>query len=296
MKIASLLPSATEIVYFLGLGDALVGVTDECDHPPEARSKPVVSRSALGLPAGAGAAEVDAAVAGRVRAGLPLYEVDSERLRSEQPDLILAQDLCRVCAVPSGDVDAALRRLGCSSKVVSLDPHDVTGVLACIERVAELTGASPAPVEGLRRRIAAVRAAVTGARRPGVVALEWAEPPFVGGHWVPEMVAIAGGRDLLGAAGAPSRRVAWEELAAADPEVVVFMPCGYGLDEAAAQAGELVATRPELEGARLVAVDASAHFSRPGPRIVDGIEVLAGILHPDRVPPPGPDRARVVRA
>jgi iron complex transport system substrate-binding protein len=290
MRIVSLLPSATEIVYALGLAGDLVGVTHECDWPPEARDKRVVSHSAL--PSGAQPAEIDRLVSASVGAGEPIYRLDDEEIRALRPDLVLSQDLCAVCAVPSGHVQAALDVLGCQAEVVSLDPSSLDDVLDCIMQVAKATGTEAkgqALTDGLRRRLGAVRAATAGLDRPGTFALEWADPPFNGGHWVPEMIEMAGGQPLLASEGTPSVRMTWEEIARAGPEVVVFMPCGYDLD-AATEEGRGLLERSELAGSRLFAVDASAYFSRPGPRLVDGVEILASALHPDEVPPP-PARA-----
>ena len=286
VRIVSLLPSATEIVYALGLAGDLVGVTHECDWPPEARDKRVVSHSAL--PPGAQPAEIDRLVSASIGEGEPIYRLDDEGIRELRPDLVLSQDLCAVCAVPSGHVQAALDVLGCQAEVVSLDPSSLDDVLDCIMQVAKATGTEAkgqALTDGLRRRLGAVRAATAGLDRPRTFALEWGDPPFNGGHWVPEMIETAGGQPLLASGGTPSVRMTWEEIAQARPEVVVFMPCGYDLD-AATEEGRGLLERAELAGSRLFAVDASAHFSRPGPRLVDGVEILASALHPDEVPPP----------
>jgi iron complex transport system substrate-binding protein len=286
MRIVSLLPSATEIVYALGLEGGLVGVTHECDWPPEARGKRVVSHSAL--PQGAEPAEIDRLVSASIGGGEPIYRLDTEAIQELRPDLVLSQDLCAVCAVPSGHVQDALGVLGCQAEVISLDPSSLDEVLDGVMLVAEATGTEPrgqALVDTLRRRLDAVRAATSELDRPRTYALEWGDPPFNGGHWVPEMIEIAGGEPVLASRGTPSVRMTWAEIGAARPDVVVFMPCGYDL-EAAAQEGRSLLERSELAGSRLFAVDASAHFSRPGPRLVDGVETLASALHPDRVPPP----------
>lgn len=301
MKIVSLLPSATEIVYSLGLEDSLHGVTFECDFPGEARAKPIISNTSLPLEPGLSAAEIDRLVAAKVAAGEPLYVLDEQRIQELQPDLILAQDLCRVCAVPSGQVTDALDKLGCRADVISLDPSSIDDVLAGIEQVASAARAEDRGrrlVGGLRERIERVRS--TAACLPAVptVAIEWPDPIFVGGHWVPEMIRVAGGRDGLGVEGEPSRRVSWSEISAAAPEVVIYMPCGFFLDDAVHQARRLYemphfAGLPAARTGMVFATDASSYFSRPGPRIVDGIEILAWALHPEafREPPP----ARVVR-
>jgi len=283
VKIVSLLPSATEIVYTLGLGDSLEGVTFECDFPSEARTKPVVSGTAL--PEGElSAREIDDVVSATVASGEPIYTLDAERIRSIQPDLILAQDLCRVCAVPSGAVSDALGVLGCRAEVLSLDPSSLADVVACIGTVGEATGTgalAQAVVAGLNARLDRVRELVAGLDRPRTFALEWSDPPFTGGHWVPDMITAAGGEPILASVGAPSRRVTWDEVAATAPDVTVFMPCGYGLSEAVAEADKL----PSGLGC-LYAVDATSYFSRPGPRIVDGVEILAWALHPGVMPAP----------
>jgi iron complex transport system substrate-binding protein len=297
MRIVSLLPSATEIAFDLGLGDALVGVTHECDYPPEASTKTVVSHSTLPTDA-TDPAEVDRLVSGSIGAGQPIYRLDAERFAALQPDVILTQDLCRVCAVPTGHVEEALDRLGCDADVVSLDPSSIDEVIDCLVAVGRATGTEPrstARAAALRRWLDDVRHATAGLRRPSVLALEWSDPPFNGGHWVPEMIDAAGGSAVLADAGAPSRRLSWGEIEGQSPEVVVFMPCGYDLDRAVAEGGTLL-TRSELEGASAVfAVDASSYFSRPGPRLVDGVEVLAWALHPDRVPAPPPGRVEQLR-
>jgi iron complex transport system substrate-binding protein len=301
VRILSLLPSATEIVYALGLEDDLVGVTAECDAPAAARSKPVVSWPVIGAaPDGSRptASEIDRAVVAHVAALEPLYRLDEELIGRLAPDLILAQDLCRVCAVPSGDVTAALDRLGTRAEVLSLDPGRLDEVIATVAQVgvaAGTTGRADQVVEGLRARVAEVRRSVTGAPRRRVLALEWSDPPYQGGHWVPDMVDAAGGEALLAEPGERSRRLQWDEVVAAGPDVVAFIPCGYGLDEAVAEASSLLG-RPELDRVPEVwALDGSAYFSRPGPRVVDGVELLAGVLHPDLFAAPHPQRATRVR-
>lgn len=288
VRIVSLLPSATEIVYTLGLGDDLVGVTHECDWPPEARSKRVVSHSAL--PPGAEPAEIDRLVSASIGGGNPIYRLDDEGIRELRPDLVLSQDLCAVCAVPSGHVQDALEVLGCQAEVVSLDPGSLDDVLDCVIRVAKVTGTearAEAVVSDLRRRLDAVHEATAGLARPRTFALEWGDPPFNGGHWVPEMIETAGGDPVLASRRTPSVRVTWDEIAGAKPDVVVFMPCGYDL-AAAAREGEGLLDRPEMASSDLFAVDASAFFSRPGPRLVDGVEILASALHSGAVPDPPP--------
>ena len=284
MRILSLLPSATEIVYALGLEDDLVGVTHECDWPPPARAKPAVSIPLV--PVGTPPAEIDRLVSESLGEGAPIYRLDTDAVRDLRPDLVLTQDLCAVCAVPSGHVNEALDVLGCPAQVVSLDPSSLDDVLECVRQVGVATGTlarSTDVVDRLRARLQAVRQAVAGRHRPRTFALEWSDPPFNGGHWVPDMLDAAGAEPVLGARGMPSVRVTWDDIASAAPDVVVFMPCGYGLDEAAAEGVDLL-ERPQLAGATgILAVDASGYFSRPGPRLVDGVEMLAAQLHPGSV-------------
>jgi iron complex transport system substrate-binding protein len=298
VRIVSLLPSATEIVCALGLGDQLCGISDDCDHPAQVRSVPIVSRSALSGRGALSAAEIDAEVRARVAAGDSLYTLDDALIREIQPDLILAQDLCRVCAVPSGDVEAALGVIGCRARVVSLDPSRLDDVIGGIGRVGEATGTQARAavlMAALHDRVRAVRRRIAGLAPRRVLVLEWAEPPFNAGHWVPDMVVAAGGIPVLAEAGVPSRRLTWEEIAAATVDVTVFAPCGYDLEGAVAQAPALLA-RPEAESlGSIVAVDANAFFSRPGPRVVDGVEALAEWLHPSYPGAAPPGSARLVR-
>ena len=297
MKIVSLLPSATELVYALGLGDDLSGVTFECDYPPEARTKPVVSDTALpaGRPMSSG--EIDAEVNRRMEAKEPLYVLDKELIRDIQPDLILTQDLCRVCAIPTGIVQDALDDLGCRAEVVSMDPSGLEEILESFLEVGRATGTEPRAKElttRLRERIDQVTAGA--ARLPTIrtFCMEWLDPPFVGGHWIPEMVALAAGENLLNEPRKRSREVTWREIADAAPEVVVFMPCGYYLEEAEQEAARIYGV-PEFRATTafasrtVYATDASSYFSRPGPRIVDGLEILAWAIHPDDFPPPPED-------
>jgi len=295
VRILSLLPSATEIVFALGLGDHLVGVTHECDWPAQATSKRAVTASAL-VP-GTSPSEVDRRVSESLAGGAPIYRLDVTAVRDLRPDLILSQDLCAVCAVPSQQVDRALDALGCAAQVVSLDPSSLDDVLDCVRQVGEATGTEDRAqvlVDGLRHRLCEVDRAVAGRPRPRVFALEWSDPPFNGGHWVPDMVERAGAEPVLASRGTPSVRIEWDAIAAAAPDVVIFMPCGYGLREAVEEA-RTITGRPELQNAALVAVDASSYFSRPGPRLVDGVEVLAAALHPGSLTPRVTDGFRVVR-
>jgi iron complex transport system substrate-binding protein len=299
MKVVSLLPSATEIVYSLGLGDSLVGVTDECDHPPEAVTKPVVSRSALAQGRPLPALEIDRAVRGKLDEKQPLYVLDVDLLRREQPDVVLTQDLCRVCAVPTGQVQEALDMLGLpDAKVISLDPNTLDEVIAQIEIVGKLLERAEEAAElaaSLRARIARVKEIAVRLPQLNVFCLEWSDPPFAAGHWVPEMVEAAAGTNLLSEKGGPSRVVTHREIRDANPEAIVFMPCGYYLEEAEEEAGAVVAhaelrETPAARNGNVFAVDATSYFSRPGPRIVDGLEILAWAQHPDAYPEPPPGR------
>jgi iron complex transport system substrate-binding protein len=247
-----------------------------------------VSRSAL--PPVAEPAEIDRLVSASIGGGQPIYRLDTDAIRNLRPDLVLSQDLCAVCAVPSGQVNQALDVLGCQAEVISLDPSSLEEVLDGVLQVGKAAGAEQRAhevVAGLRDRLASVQGAMEGLERPRVFALEWGDPPYNGGHWVPEMLQVAGGEPVLACPGAPSVRVTWAQIAAVAPQVVVFMPCGYGLQAAVEEASRTLLGRPELAGVEaIVAVDASAYCSRPGPRLVDGVEILAAALHPERLPPP----------
>jgi iron complex transport system substrate-binding protein len=298
MKIVSLLPSATEIVYALGLGDDLIGVTDECDFPPDAVTKPVVSRSALPQGRPLASREIDAVVRDRMDARQPLYVLDTDLIRREQPDVILTQDLCRVCAVPAGHVDEALARLGLAddTEVVSLDPNTLEEAIAQVEAVGKVLGAEERGAElatELRERVTTVKR--TAARLPtvNVLCMEWAEPPFAAGRWVPDMVETVGATNVLSTKGEPSRTVTHREIHDAHPEVLVYMPCGYYLEEAEAEGAEVVAhaeiaDTPAVRNGNAFAVDATSFFSRPGPRLVDGLAILAWAVHPEAYPEPPP--------
>jgi iron complex transport system substrate-binding protein len=282
VRIVSLLPSATEIIFALGLGEDLHGVSFECDYPEPARSVPIVSGTALPTDGSLSAQEIDAEVSARVAAGESIYTLDDARIRAIDPDLILAQDLCRVCAVPSGAVEEALDVIGCHAQVVSLDPGRLDDVIACIGVVGAATGTTEradALMAGLRARVDAVRQRVQDQHRPRVLVLEWSEPPFNAGHWVPDQVEAAGGEPVLAQPGARSRRLSWDEIQAEPVDVTIFMPCGFDLAGAVAQAPVLLG-RPEADGlGRVIAVDANAYFSRPGPRVVEGVELLERLLH-----------------
>jgi iron complex transport system substrate-binding protein len=285
MRIVSLVPNGTEILFAVGAGDLVVGVSHECDYPAEARTRPILTGSALRP--GMSTAEIDRAVSAQVGSGESLYTLDEARIAGLAPDLIVTQQLCPVCAVSTGQVDEAVRPLPRCPELVSLDPRSLGDVLADIRRVGEVTGRSAeaeALVRSLEARLDAVRARAAGRPRPRVAALEWLDPLFAGGHWIPEMVEIAGGTDVFARPGDHSARLTWDQLREADPDVLIVMPCGYDEAGAAAQV-ELIADRPAWRELRAVRerrvhpVDANGCFSRPGPRLVDGIERLAEIFH-----------------
>jgi iron complex transport system substrate-binding protein len=287
MKIASLVPSATEMLFALGLGGSVVGVTHECDYPPEAAQLPHLTATVL--PGGLDAGEIDAAVKEVVGAGRALYTLDEQRLGELEPDLIVTQAVCQVCAVSYDDVVAVAERLPGKPRILQQDPSTLGEVLDDVLRLGEAAGIVEHARElrtELDGRLETVEAAVAGMPRPRVLALEWLDPPFLGGHWIPEMIALAGGEDVVGQVGQKSPQVAWDDLTDLEPDVVVAMPCGWYLDDSRAQA---LAHRDRLDslGPRKVfAVDAASTFSRPGPRLVDGVELLVHLLHPDRVSPP----------
>jgi iron complex transport system substrate-binding protein len=286
VRIASLVPSATEMLFALGLGDRVAAVTHECDYPPGAEQLPHLTRSTI--PEGLPTAEIDAAVRERVGRGQALYELDEQTLEQLNVDLIVTQAVCEVCAVSFDDVRAVAERLPTTPEVISLDPSTLGEVLADVPRLAAAAGADEAGerlADEAAERLAAVERAVEGATRPRVAALEWLDPLYIGGHWVPQMIELAGGEDLLGHSGEKSRTADWSELEAVAPEVIVSMPCGYYAEHAAV---ETMKQRERLAalGARVVAVDAAAYFSRPGPRLVEGVELLGHLLHPELVPAP----------
>jgi iron complex transport system substrate-binding protein len=285
MRIVSLVPSATEMLFALGLGPDLIAVTHECDYPPPARELPRITRDVL--PPGLTAAQIDAAVKERTLAGESIYELDAKALHELRPDLIVTQALCSVCAVSYDDVRAIAEEIDTQPLVISLDPHTVGEVLGDARTLAQATDSKDAAVDLLSdasARIDRVRLAVRDAKRPRVAALEWLDPPFAAGHWTPQLIEYAGGQDVLGFAGEPSEQRTWEEVAASQPDIVIVMPCGYDAEIAHREA-EMHRDRLAGLGAdKVVAVNASAYFSRPGPRIVDGLELLAHILHPELVP------------
>jgi iron complex transport system substrate-binding protein len=288
MRIASLVPSATEMLFALGLGDSVVAVTHECDYPPEARSLPHLTRTVL--PPNLDAAEIDRAVKTRVAEGLALYELDEELLAELAPDLIVTQAICAVCAVSFEDVVEVAARLPGKPRVVQQDPSTLAEMLDDVVHLGEVTGIPRIGHElrgDLEGRLAIVRAAVSGTARPRVIALEWLDPPYVGGHWIPEMISIAGGEDVAGPPGLKSPEVSWGELSGLNPDVIIAMPCGWYVDGARSQALEHWIHIEPLGARQVFAVDAASTFSRPGPRLVDGVELLGHLLHPDLVEAPG---------
>lgn len=295
MRVVSLLPSTTEILFAIGAGDDVVGVTFECDHPPEARSRTIVSTTAL--PEGLDPAGIDAFVSRAVQAGEDLYHLDAGALSGLDADLVVTQDLCAVCAVDVSVVDDALAHLGCTAEVLTIDPHTLDQVLDSVLVLGRATGREPAAAElvrGLRARLAlvAARSALRGTRRPRVAVLEWTDPAFSPGHWVPEMVELAGGESVLGRTGERSVRLDWDAVRDAAPELVVCAPCGFELPASVELAEQLVASGVLPDGVPVWAVDANASYARPGPRLVDGVEQLEAVLSGRT---PDPTAARRVR-
>ncbi|HEX2088062.1 MAG TPA: ABC transporter substrate-binding protein [Solirubrobacteraceae bacterium] len=291
MRIVSLVPHATELLFALGLGDQVVGVTHECDHPADAQARRHVTRDRL--PAGLSSAEIDRAVREHTERGEAIYDLDEDALRALAPDLIVTQALCPVCAVSYEDVRAIAERMEPAPKVVALDPRTYGETLADVRTVAHATGAKAAALDLVARtarRVAAVEEAVRDVeRRPRVAALEWFDPVFAAGHWTPQLIEMAGGVDVLGFPGEHSEQTTWEAVKAAEPDVVVAMPCGYDAERAREEALLHADRLREVGAGQVVAVDAAATFSRPGPRLVDGLETLAHVLHPDRFgEAPGP--------
>jgi iron complex transport system substrate-binding protein len=285
MRIVSLVPSATEMLFALGVGDDVVAVTHECDFPPEAADLPKVTRNAL--PANLSSREVDAAVKERTLRGESIYELDTELLASLEPDLIVTQALCAVCAVSYEDVRTLAQELQPQPRVISLDPTTVGEVLGDARVLAQVTGARDAAValvQNAARRIDHVRVSTRRLARPRVAALEWLDPPFAAGHWTPQLIEYAGGEDILGMPGEHSQERSWDEVRAAQPDVVIVMPCGYDAPLAYREAEMHHLELASLGAGEVVAVNAAAYFSRPGPRLVDGLELLARILHPEAFP------------
>ena len=286
MRIVSLVPHATELLFALGLGDQVVGVTHECDHPADARERRHVTRDRL--PPGLSSAEIDAAVRSFTEGGEAIYSLDEDVLHELQPDLIVTQALCPVCAVSYEDVRAIAERIDTQPKVIALDPRTYGETLADVRTIANAIDAQAAGVDLVARtarRIDEVRAKLKHVQdRPRVAAIEWFDPVFVAGHWTPQLIEIAGGEDVLGFPGEHSEQSTWEVVAAAQPDVVVAMPCGYDAERSHAEAERYADRLREVGAGQVVAVDAAGTFSRPGPRLVDGLETLAHILHPDVFP------------
>ena len=296
MRIVSLLPSATEILFELGLGDDVVGVTFECDFPDEARSKRIVSTSAL--PEGLSPGEIDAVVKERIAAGEDLYRLDRGAFSDIDPELVVTQDLCAVCAVDVSEVDDALAFLACTADVLTLDPQTLDEVIESIGAAGAATGREERAAEmvaGLRERLDVVRGKVAGAPARRTLVLEWTDPAFTGGHWVPDMVEAAGGDSVLGFPGANSQGVEWSQIVGSGAEVVIVSPCGFRLDGAAELAHQVIDAARVPPGAEVWAIDADAVVVRPGPRVVDGVEVMAQILHPDRCGDPSSDLTKRLR-
>ncbi len=301
-RIVSVLASATEIVDALGLGGRLVGISHECDHPPALLDRPRVSRPRFEV-AGLSSGEVDRAVRRAMEEEGSVYALDGGALEALAPDLVLTQAVCEVCAVPTRGVREVVAARGLDAAVVSLDAHTLEEILESIRVVGRAAGVAEraaSVVAALEARLAAVAAAVAGAARPRVLAVEWLDPPFVPGHWVPEQIERGGGRNVVGEVGRRSREATWESLAGLDPDVLLIMPCGYDLEasrhDADAHAAELGQVAPRaVEAGGAYVVDGSSYFNRSGPRAVRGVEILAGLLHPDRFPPPGPREAAVWR-
>ncbi|MEE9206918.1 MAG: cobalamin-binding protein [Gemmatimonadota bacterium] len=298
MRIVSLLASATEIVDLLGASDELVGISHECDYPPHVLDRPRLSRARFDLQ-GLDSGEVDRAVREAMRVHGSVYELDAATLAELDPDLILTQAVCEVCAVPTAGVHETVNSAGLRAEVLSLDAHSLAEIFSTVEAVGRATGQTELGLslaDEMRARAEAVRSRVEGASRPRVLAIEWLSPPFTPGHWVPEMIEFAGGQNLVGDAASRSREVRWEDLEDLDPDVLVIMPCGYDLSaarsDANAHASQLarVASRA-IEDGKAFVVDASAYFNRSGPRVLTGIEILAALLHPDLFEPPDPATA-----
>lgn len=279
-RIVSFLPAATEIACAIGAGDDLVGRSHECDYPPRVQALPVVSRPSLPVES-LGQGEIDEAVTSQLASGASLYEIDEILLRDLEPDIVLTQDLCQVCAPSGTELTRALRELPSRPEVLWLTPRTIAGIEQNILDIGRASGRSheaEALLASNRERIATVKSVVRALPPRRVTFLEWTDPYFSAGHWVPEMIALAGGHDPLGTAGGDSRRMEWSEVEAAAPEIVIVAPCGYGLEQSLRAAEEI----PRIPGVRVVAVDANAYFARPGPRVSEGVELLAHLIQPER--------------
>ena len=301
MRICSLVPAATEVLFALGLGDSVVGVTHECDWPPEATTRPRMTAS-LVQTGDLGSAEIDRAVTEEAGNGRPLYAIEDEVWADIEADVVVTQELCEVCAVPAGDVAEAVRARRLDVEVLDFSPSTLDGILSAVTGLGLRLGAEAAADDvtaGMRARFERIRGALAGVEcSPRVFVTEWLEPPYSAGHWVPDVVALAGGTDVAGMSGEPSHRMRWTDVAALEPDAVVLAPCGFDLDRVLAEivpldlSAHLLGT-PARQESRVFAVDANATFSRPGPRVVDGAEVLAHLLHPDAYPDPGVPWSRV---
>jgi iron complex transport system substrate-binding protein len=298
LRIVSFLPAATEMVCALGLADELVGISHECDYPPEVRSKAVVVRPAIPLE-GLSQGEIDERVTRRLRENRSLYEVDEIRLRELAPDLILTQDLCQVCAPSGNEITQMAQSLPKMPSVLCLTPKSLEGIFENLREIGRATGRfseAEALIADGRARLNRVADAVGRAPRPRVFCMEWLEPVYCSGHWAPEMVGLAGGIDSLGREGADSVRIPWEDVRQWAPEVLILMPCGYGLSKVLELAPQIFANSgwadlPAVKHGRVYAVDANSYFARPGPRVVEGVELLARLIHPELFSWDGPASA-----
>ena len=291
MRIVSLVPSATELCFELDLRDEVIGVTHECDYPPEVEDLPKVTKDRL--PPGLSQREIDDAVRAQTTGGDSIYELDEDAVRELAPDLIITQQTCAVCAVEYQDVVALAQTMLKQPDVVSLDPSTIGEVLGDVRTVASATDRVEEGADFVREasgRIDRIRLAVRDAGRPTVVALEWFDPVYVAGHWTPQLIDYAGGLDVLGNPGEHSEVVTWEDVAAVQPEIVLLMPCGYDAERSATEATPFAEQLASLGARKVFAVDAAAYFSRPGPRLLDGLELLGHLFHPDLVPEPPPGR------
>ena len=303
MRICSLVPGATEVIASLGLADQLIGISHECDFPSSVRHVPVMIEPLVGAEP-ASSMDIDRKVKALVAAGQRLYRLKEQAFREAQPDIILTQDLCHVCAVTPDQLTGAIRSLPRQPIVLTLSPTSLDGMITDIERIAQTvhrTDKGQALVQSLRERLARVRAQAAASSRPRVVCLEWLDPLYLAGHWVPEMVEQAGGQDVLGSADDPSRETTWNEVQEARPDIVLLMPCGYTIDRTVkelARPGRVHEewTRAVNRWPQTYVVDAASYFSRPGPRLLDGVKLLAAILHPRRSRPLDPAKARRLEA
>jgi iron complex transport system substrate-binding protein len=288
MRICSFLPSATEIAFALGLGDDIVGVTHECDYPPAARTKPVVVNSAID-PNRIDSGEIDQKVREHLRSKASLYTIDSRRLQEARPDIILTQALCNVCALDYNDVVAASQTLEVEPKIIALNPHALADVFADVRLVGFATGKSAEAaslVFMLQEKVAEIARKTSASQRPRVACIEWLDPIFSAGHWIPEMIELAGGRNGLAQPGQPSQRIDWRNVLEFRPEILVLMPCGFDVARTLRESGPLIRNPgwdevPAVKSGRVFAVNGSAHFSRSGPRLIEGLEILAHIIHPE---------------